>query len=116
MSTAYRPLLYGLSKFLRDILLKTTDVFQETDLLLIKCNYSDGKDAKVFQERAKIFGSKKIETIIGLQIQGPHAISKCSAILANDFPQFITMISKTDTEAKELIKMFFHIFESEFQP
>ncbi|XP_060861706.1 protein XRP2-like isoform X1 [Metopolophium dirhodum] len=88
----------------------------ETDLLLIKCNYSDGKDAKVFQERAKIFGNKKVETIIGLQIQGPHAISKCSAILAIDFPQFITMISKTDTEAKELIKVFFHIFESEFQP
>lgn len=93
MSTAYRPLLYGLSKFLRDILLKTTDVFQETDLLLIKCNYSDGKDAKVFQERAKIFGSKKIETIIGLQIQGPHAISKCSAVRSTIKYRSITLPS-----------------------
>jgi len=80
MSTAYKSLRYGLNKFLRNILLKVTVVFQETNLLLIKCNYSDGKDAKVFQERAKIFGNKKVETIIGLQIQGPHAISKCSAV------------------------------------
>ena len=48
--------------------------------MLIKCNYSDGKDAKVFQERAKLFGNKKVDTIIGLQIQGPHATSKCSAV------------------------------------
>jgi len=57
-----------------------TVVFQETDLLLIKCNYSDGKDTKVFQERAKLFGTKKVERIIGLQIQGPHAINKCLAV------------------------------------
>ncbi|XP_026817756.1 LOW QUALITY PROTEIN: protein XRP2-like [Rhopalosiphum maidis] len=88
----------------------------ETDLLLIKCNYSDSKDTKVFQERAKLFGTKKVQRIIGLQLQGPHAINKCLAILANDFPQFTTIISTTDTEAKELIKMFFHTFESEFQP
>lgn len=54
--------------------------FQETDLLLIKCSHSDGKDTKVFQERAKLFGTKKVETIIGLQIQGPHAIKKCLAV------------------------------------
>jgi len=48
--------------------------------LLIKCSYSDGKDTKVFQERAKLFGTKKVETIIGLQIQGPHAIKKCLAV------------------------------------
>lgn len=80
MSTAYKPLRCGLNKFLRNILIKVTVVLQETDLLLIKCSYSDGKDAKVFQERAKIFGNKKVETIIGLQIQGPHAISKCTAV------------------------------------
>lgn len=55
-------------------------VFQDTDLSLIKCNHNDGKDIKVFQERAKLFRNKKVETVIGLQIQGPHAISKCSSV------------------------------------
>lgn len=54
--------------------------FQDTDLMLIKCNHSDDKDIKLFQERSKIFGNKKIETVIGLQIQGTHATSKCSAV------------------------------------
>lgn len=54
--------------------------FQETDLLIIKCSSSDGKDTKVFQERAKLFGTKKVETIIGLQLQGPHAIKKCLVV------------------------------------
>lgn len=49
-------------------------------MALIKCNYRDGKDARVFQEQTKLFGNKRIETIIGLQIQGTHAISKCSAV------------------------------------
>lgn len=55
-------------------------VFQDTDLLLIKCNYSDDRDIKEFQERAKLFRNKKVETIICLQIQGSHAISKCSSV------------------------------------
>lgn len=54
--------------------------FQDTDLMLIKCNHSDDKDTKLFQERSKLFGNKTIETVIGLQIQGTHAMSKCSAV------------------------------------
>lgn len=57
-----------------------TVVFQETDLLLIKCNYYDSKDAKVFQEQTRLFGNKKVESIIGLHIQGPYATSKCSTV------------------------------------
>lgn len=48
--------------------------------MLIKCNYSDGKDARAFQERTKLFGNKKVEAVVGLQIQGTHAMSKCSAV------------------------------------
>lgn len=54
--------------------------FQDTDLLLIKCNHVDGKDAKMFQERSKLFGNKKVESVVALQIQGTHAASKCSAV------------------------------------
>ncbi|XP_025422707.1 protein XRP2-like [Sipha flava] len=88
----------------------------DTDLILIKCNHIDGKDVKMFQERAKLFGNKKVSSVIALQIQGTHATSKCSAILANDFPQFTAMISKSDVEAGELIKKFFFLIENEFQP
>lgn len=55
-------------------------IFQDTELLLIKCIYNDGKDAKLIQERVKLFGNKTAETVIGLQIQGPHAMNKCSAV------------------------------------
>lgn len=58
--------------------------FQDTDLLLIKCNHTDGNDPKAFQDRSKIFGNKKVEMVVGLQIQGPHAMKKCSAVSVKD--------------------------------
>lgn len=48
--------------------------------MLIKCNHTDGLSAKVFLERAKIFGSKKVDSVVGLQIQGIRATEKCSAV------------------------------------
>ncbi|VVC39344.1 Hypothetical protein CINCED_3A008023 [Cinara cedri] len=87
----------------------------DTGLWLIKCNHCSDKEVQVFQERTKFFGNKKVDSIIGLKIQGTHAINKCSAILANDFPQFTAMISNSKAEAEELIKMFFCLTEDDFQ-
>lgn len=41
-------------------------------------------NTKVFQEQVKPFGNKKVESIVGLQIQGTRAMSKCSAVSVFD--------------------------------
>lgn len=48
--------------------------------MLIKCNHTDASNAKVFQERAKMFGKKNVDSVVGLQIQGTRAMEKCSAV------------------------------------